>query len=122
LVAAQVALNEHKPLDAIRLLEAARPYQLKNYGILALRGQAEVEANQLDRAATDFRMILANPGVDPMDPELEIAHVELGRILARQHKLDEARREYLAFLSLWQDADSDLPILAAAKQELRALK
>jgi eukaryotic-like serine/threonine-protein kinase len=122
LVAAQVALNENKPLDAIRSLEAARPYQLKNYGILAMRGQAEVEADQLDRAATDFRMILANPGVDPMDPELEIAHLELGRILARQHKLDEARREYLAFLSLWPDADSDLPILSAARRELEALK
>jgi predicted negative regulator of RcsB-dependent stress response len=87
-----------------------------------MRAQAEVEANQLDRAADDFRMILANPGVDPMDPELEIAHLELGRILARQHKLDEARHEYQAFLSLWQDADSDVPILGAARQELRALK
>jgi DNA-binding winged helix-turn-helix (wHTH) protein/Flp pilus assembly protein TadD len=121
LAAAEIALQEHRPLDAIRLLEPAKPYQLNSFDIPTVRARAEVAAGQLDTAAADYRLILANPGVDPVAAEYWLAHLYLARVLALQHNAAAARSEYQTFLAGWKDADADLPILKAAKAELAKL-
>jgi predicted negative regulator of RcsB-dependent stress response len=75
----------------------------------------------LDAAAKDYRLILANQGVDAISPEYPLAHLGLARVLAQQKKSDEARTEYKAFLDAWKAADQELPILKQAKSELAAL-
>jgi DNA-binding winged helix-turn-helix (wHTH) protein/tetratricopeptide (TPR) repeat protein len=122
LVRAQLALLAHKPADAIQLLEPARPYQIRDFNVPSLRAQAETEAGMLDAAAEDYRLILANQGVDPISPLYPLAHLRLARVLAKQMKTDEARQQYRAFFDAWKDADPDLPLFQAAKNEFARLK
>jgi tetratricopeptide (TPR) repeat protein len=116
-----VALDAHKPQDAVTALEPARPYQLRDFAVPWLRARAEFEAGQLDAAADDYRLILNNQGVDPIAPVYSLSHLELARVLAQQQKVDAARAEYKAFLNSWKNADANLATLAAAKKELASL-
>jgi DNA-binding winged helix-turn-helix (wHTH) protein/tetratricopeptide (TPR) repeat protein len=118
---ATLALKAHKPADAVNLLEPARAYQLRDYEIPYLRAEAEAEAGLLDAAVEDYRLILDNPGVDPISPEYSLSHLRLARVLARQKKTDESRTEYRAFLDAWKNADSGLPPFEDARRELAQL-
>jgi len=51
MVRSTLALLAHQPAEAVRLLEPARPYQLRDFEVLYLRAQAETAAGQLDAAA-----------------------------------------------------------------------
>jgi len=118
LVQALLALQSHRPLDAVRLLDPAAPYQWRDYRVPYLRAQAEAEAGMTDAAIADYRMILQHRGVDPIAPVYSLAHLRLARLLAQQKQADAARVEYSAFLAAWKGADSDLPYLTQARQEL----
>ena len=120
-VRAQLALEAHKPLEAIQLLEPARAYQFVDFTILSQRAQAETEAGQLNAAAEDYRLILNNQGIDPISPLYSIAHLRLARLLALQKKSEEAREEYRRLFVAWTNADSDLPLLQAARHEYEIL-
>jgi tetratricopeptide (TPR) repeat protein len=122
LVRAQVSLHAHKPLEAIQQLEPARPYQLRDFNVPWLRAEAETEAGQLDAAAADYRLILANQGVDPISPLYSLAHLRLARVLAQQNKREETRQQYLALFDAWKNADSNLPLLQAARSEFAKLQ
>lgn len=119
LVRALLAVKAHKAMEAVRMLEPARPYQLRDYRVPYLRAQAETEAGMLDAAVADYRLILSNRGVDPIAPVYSLAHLKLARVLAQQNQTSAARAEYMAFIQAWKDAD--LPLLAVAKRELNAL-
>jgi len=120
-VRAALALIAHKPAEAVRLLEPARPYQLRNFRVPNLRAQAETEAGLLDAAAGDYRLILDNQGVDPIEPVYSLSHLRLARVLVLQKKPDRARDEYQAFFAAWKNADADLPLLIQARREFAAL-
>jgi len=122
LLRALLALNAHKPAEAVELLEPARPYQLRNFEVPWLRAQAETEAGMPDAAIADYRLILDNQGVDPISPLYPLSHLRLARILALEKKTDEARAEYRAFLDPWKDADPSLPLLADAQRESAQLR
>jgi hypothetical protein len=122
LVSAQLSLQAHKPLDAIQQLEPARPYQLRDFYVPDLRAQAETEVGKLDAAAADYRLILANQGVDPISPLYPLAHLGLARVLALQNNNSASRSEYEKFFDAWKDADADVPILKQARVEYARLK
>ncbi|MGD0890680.1 MAG: tetratricopeptide repeat protein [Terracidiphilus sp.] len=121
LVRALLALKNHKPEDAVRELEPARVYQLRDFNVPYLRAQAEAEAGQLDAAAEDYGLILSNQGVDAIAPEYSLAHLGLARVLVRQQKNEMARKEYHAFLDAWKAADADLPQPREAQREMAQL-
>ena len=121
LVRALLALKAHRPAEAVQLLEPARPYQLRDFRVPNLRARAETEAGMLGAAAEDYRLILANQGVDPISPLYSLAHLRLARVLALQKKNDAARREYDAFFDAWKNADADLPLLKEARRESAAV-
>ena len=75
----------------------------------------------LDQAIADYRLLLANPGVDPVWPELTLTHLRLARVLVRSGQTAQARVEYQALLDTWKNADPDLPLFIEAKRELAAL-
>jgi tetratricopeptide (TPR) repeat protein len=118
---ALLEIKEHKPEQAVKDIEPARKYQMRDYGVPYMRGRAEADAGMLDKAAEDFRLILANPGLDPIWPGHSLAHLRLARVLVRQNKLAEARAEYEAFLTLWKSGDPQVPLLVEAKQEYAKL-
>jgi len=119
---ALLALKAHKAAEAVELLEAARPYELRDFAVPYLRARAETEAGKLDAAAQDYRLILGNRGVDPIAPVYSLSHLELARVLALEKKTDEARSEYRAFLEAWKDADPEVKIAADARRELAQLR
>jgi hypothetical protein len=51
-----------------------------------------------------------------------LAHLGLARATAITGDLAKSRKVYENFLTLWKDADSDLPILGTANKEYEKLK
>jgi hypothetical protein len=94
---------------------------MRDYGVPYQRARMEAEAGMLD-AAADYRLILANPGIDPIWTDYTLSHLCLARVLARQEKKEEARQQYLAFFDAWKNADSNLPLLQAARSEFAELQ
>jgi eukaryotic-like serine/threonine-protein kinase len=54
-------------------------------------------------------------------PLAALAHLQLGRPYALQGDIAKAKVAYQDFLTLWKDADPDIPILIAAKAEYAKL-
>jgi len=50
-----------------------------------------------------------------------LAYLQLGRAYAMSGDKDKAKSAYQDFLSIWKDADSDIPILKQAKAEYAKL-
>ena len=121
LVRARLALRANQAAEAVRLLEPARVYQLRDFTVPALRAEAEAQAGMLDGAEADYRLILENQGVDPISPLYSLAHLQLARVLVRETKIDQARKEYMAFLAAWKNADADLKLVGDARRELAEL-
>jgi hypothetical protein len=51
-----------------------------------------------------------------------LAHLGLGRAIAAGGEPAKARTAYQDFLSLWKDADPDIPILQQARAEYAKLQ
>jgi cytochrome c-type biogenesis protein CcmH/NrfG len=73
-------------------------------------------------AATEFQKILDHRGIVVSDPIGALAHLQLGRAYAMQGDIAKAKAAYQDFLTLWKDADPDIPILKQAKIEYARLK
>jgi hypothetical protein len=106
---ATVSMAKHKPAEAIQQLEPARPYQLCDFQVPYLR------------AAADYRLILANQGVDPVSPLYSLAHLRLARVLVKQDQRGPAEAEYRAFLDAWREAAEDEPLKKQAREELQGV-
>jgi eukaryotic-like serine/threonine-protein kinase len=55
------------------------------------------------------------------DPIGALAHLQLGRAYVLSGETTKAKAAYRDFLTLWQDADPDIPILKQAKVEYAKL-
>jgi serine/threonine protein kinase/tetratricopeptide (TPR) repeat protein len=119
-VRAALALHHGKPREAIESLVAASPYEMMpDTGMIAiyLRGEAYLAAHQGAKAAAEFQKMLDHPtiGFDPLSQVLP--RLGLGRAYVLQEDTAKARKSYQDFLTLWKDADPDIPILKQAKAE-----
>jgi hypothetical protein len=132
-LSALFALNRHDPGKAIELLQAAVPYELavppidfnEFFGGLYpvyVRGQANLAARQGPEAAVQFQKILDHRGIVAGDPIGALAHLQLGRAYALTGDKTRAKSAYQDFLTLWNNADPDIPILKEAKAEYEKLK
>jgi DNA-binding winged helix-turn-helix (wHTH) protein/tetratricopeptide (TPR) repeat protein len=119
---ALLALKMHRPAEAVQDIEPARKYQMRDIGVPYQRARAELEAGMLDAAAQDYRLILSNPGINPIWPNYTLSHLRLARVLALQKKRDAAKEEYQAFLNAWKDGDSQVPLLIQAREEYAKLQ
>ena len=133
LLALKPPLNQKSdPSKAIELLRIAAPYDLGAprssvfafFGALYpiyVRGLAYLDAHQGAQAAVEFQKILDHRGIVVTDPIGALAHLQLGRALALSGDKATAKAAYQAFLTLWKDADQDIPILKQAKAEYAKL-
>jgi predicted Zn-dependent protease len=125
---ALLALKHNEPLKAIELLQTAIPYELGRRGtakpILSVyvRGDAYLAAHQGREAAVEFQKILDHRGIVLNEPIGALAHLRLGRAYAMQGDTAKAKAAYQDFLTLWKDADPDIPILKQAKAEYAKLQ
>jgi tetratricopeptide (TPR) repeat protein len=86
-----------------------------------LRGEAYLVAGQ-DGAAAEFQKIIDHPGIVWNCATGALAHLELGRAYAAAGDKAKARSAYQDFLTLWKDADADVPVLKDAKAEFAKLQ
>jgi hypothetical protein len=125
---ALLALNDHEPLNAIEQLQVAAPYELGSpqssfYGFFGamypvyVRGLAYLAAHRGADAAAEFQKILDHRGIVLSDPIGAVARVQLGRAFAASGEIQKATLAYQDFLTLWKDADREIPILKQANAE-----
>jgi eukaryotic-like serine/threonine-protein kinase len=124
---AQLALNRKDSRKAIEVLKAAAPYELGDVDGAGLfpvyvRGEAYLAEHQGAQAAAELQKILDHRGIVLNEPTGALAHLQIGRAYAMQGDTAKARAAYQDFLTLWKDADPDIPILKEAKAEYAKLK
>ncbi len=82
-----------------------------------LRGEAYLLAGNGQQAAVQFRKMLDHPGLLANSVNGPLARLQLGRALVMAGDKEAARKSYQDFLTLWKDADPDIPIYKQAKAE-----
>jgi DNA-binding winged helix-turn-helix (wHTH) protein/predicted Zn-dependent protease len=125
MIRANVALDFHNPDKAIELLHIVSPYELGTFGSLNpiyTRGQAYLMQRNGSAAAAEFQKIIDHRGVVWASPLGALAHLGLARAYALQGDTAKSRAAYQDFLTLWKDADPDIPILKQAKAEYTNLQ
>jgi serine/threonine protein kinase/tetratricopeptide (TPR) repeat protein len=132
----QLALNQKNPASALNGLQAASRFELGDEDFcldaVYIHGEAYLAAEQGSAAATEFQKILDHSGIVVNCWTGALAHLGVARANALQAKTsqgadaDAARVRALAayrdFLTLWKDADPDIPILKEAKAEYAKLQ
>jgi eukaryotic-like serine/threonine-protein kinase len=118
---AAIALHDGRPAEAIEALKPATPYELIDFSVPYIRGQAYLAASDGLRAAAAFRKILDNRGVEPLSAHYPLAELGLARALRIQGDIAASRRAYSEFLADWKDADPDIPVLLLARAEFAKL-
>ena len=72
-----------------------------------------------NHAAAEFQKFIDHRGLVRNAPWGALARLGLARAYAMQGDTTKARAAYQDFLTLWKDADPDLPILIQAKAGVR---
>jgi serine/threonine protein kinase/Flp pilus assembly protein TadD len=140
-IQAQLALETKNPTAALNILQVSYSTELgailfsSNISCLYpvyVRGEAYLAAGQGNAAAAEFQKILDHSGIVWNCWTGALAHLGLARANALQSRTsqgadaDAARVRGLAaykdFLTLWKDADPDIPILKQAKAEYARLR
>jgi serine/threonine protein kinase/Flp pilus assembly protein TadD len=147
-IQAQLALNKKNSDSALTALQAATsPLELGEVSFVSnlsclyptyVRGEAYLAAGQGKEAAAEFQKIIDHSGIVWNCWTGALAHLGVARANALQSRTlqgqgqgqgadaDAARVRALAaykdFLTLWKDADPDLPILKQAKAEYAKLQ
>jgi eukaryotic-like serine/threonine-protein kinase len=136
----QLALERKNPSGTLNDLQAATPIELgsiqfvTNFSCLYhvyIRGQAYLAAGQGSAAAAEFQKILDHSGIVWNCWTGALAHLGVARANALQWRTTQgadaaaqarALAAYKDFLTLWKDADPDIPILKQAKAEYAKLQ
>jgi hypothetical protein len=87
-----------------------------------VRAQAYLSAQQGPSAAGEFLKVLDHRGLLWNCVTGPLAHLGLGRAYLLQGDTAKAKAAYQGFLTLWKDADPDIPILKQAKAEYAKLQ
>jgi eukaryotic-like serine/threonine-protein kinase len=121
---AKLAVNRNDPVKALDFLEVVAPFEFGSddpYPVY-VRGEAYLAARRGGEAAVEFRKILDHKGIVLNEPIGALAHLQLGRAYVLQGDAAKAKTAYQDFLTLWKDADPDIPILKQAKAEYAKLQ
>jgi DNA-binding winged helix-turn-helix (wHTH) protein/predicted Zn-dependent protease len=127
------ALAHGDSSKAIDLLQLALPYDMALTGTAFfgyfgglypafVRGEAYSAANRGAEAATEFQKILDHRGLVFGDPIGALTHLQLARAFQMSGQTAKAKTGYQDFLTLWKDADPDIPVLKQAKSEYARLQ
>jgi DNA-binding winged helix-turn-helix (wHTH) protein/tetratricopeptide (TPR) repeat protein len=129
-IRAAIALQSRDAAKAIAALTVSTPHELGQttqeadfvlYPVY-VRGLAYLEAKQGVAAAGEFRKVVDHPGLVQNEPIGALAHLGLGRAYALTGDVIKAKAAYQQFLTLWRDADPDVPLPKQAKAEYAKLQ
>ena len=111
-------LRASAPLD----LALPSPNEIGTLYPLYLRGDAYLVAHDGTAAATEFETVLNHPGITLNFVNGALARLGLARAYVLEGDSAKAHTAYQDFLTLWKDADPDIPILKQAKAEYAKLQ
>jgi tetratricopeptide (TPR) repeat protein/predicted Ser/Thr protein kinase len=124
-------LSRGRANQAIQKLEPAERFDLGipgswagfygNLYSLYVRGLAYLSAHKGPEAAAQFQTIVDHRQIVWSDPVGAMARLQLGRAWNMAGDSDKAKAAYRDFLTLWKDADPEVPILQQAKAEYARL-
>ena len=128
-----IALQQGKLAEALQKLEPALSNEFAlpgtaffaSFGSLYpayVRGQTYLAARKPADAAVEFRKIISRRGLVMEDPIDAVARLQLARALAASEDTAGARAAYQDFLTLWKQADTDVPLLKQAQTEAAKLQ
>jgi eukaryotic-like serine/threonine-protein kinase len=129
---ALLALIHGSPAKAIEHLTVSKAYELAQTGVSCygrygamyptyVRGLAYQQLHKPREAAAEFQRMLDHPGLLLADPIGPAARLQLARALRDSGEMARAKTVYSEFLTLWKDADPDIPLLQQAKTEFARL-
>jgi hypothetical protein len=140
-IQAQLALDGKNTASALNASQGASPIELGQIAFVAnisclyhvyARGEAYLAAGQGSAAAAEFQKILDHSGIVWNCWTGALARLGMARANVLQSRsaqgpdVDAARvralTAYKDFLTLWKDADPDIPILKEAKAEYAKLQ
>jgi serine/threonine protein kinase/DNA-binding winged helix-turn-helix (wHTH) protein/tetratricopeptide (TPR) repeat protein len=127
-IRASIELHRHSPAAAIEILRPAKQYEevvgdfLNSMYPAYFRGLAYLQLGQGQAASAEFQKLLDHPAIVGRNVTGALAHLQLGRAQAMMGDKAAARKSYKDFLTLWKDADPDIPIYKKAKAEYAALQ
>jgi eukaryotic-like serine/threonine-protein kinase len=125
---ATIELSRGNSSQALVDLQAASFYELGGGGFMTylhtayVRGQADLLSRNGAAAAAEFQKLLNYPSAVGNFVTGSLAHLQIGRAYAMQGDTAKAKAAYQDFLTLWKDADPDIPIFIAAKAEYAKLQ
>jgi eukaryotic-like serine/threonine-protein kinase len=125
-IRAAIAIQRNHPGEAIEILKVSLPYELGGGSFAALypayvRGEAYLRAGQGQQAAMEFQKLLDHPGVVGLEVLGPLSHLQFARSQVLMGDKEAARKSYQDFLTLWKDADPEVPIYKQAKTEYAKL-
>ncbi len=130
-IEAAIAMAQQAPDQAILALEPSLPYELGGFppantnGLMYpayIRGQAYLAQRNGAAAAAEFQKFPDHAGIVQNFLLGSLAHLQLARAYALSGNTAKAKAAYQDFLTLWKDADPDVPILKEAKAEYAKLQ
>ena len=86
-----------------------------------LRAEAYLAMHEGGKAAGEFQKII-DQRIVVLNPVGSLAQLGLARAYGLRDDSVNARKSYQDFLTLWKDADHDIPILKQAKAEYANLQ
>ena len=129
---AKLALSHFNAQQALEVLGVSAPHEIglpaysfynwPNLYPVYVRGEAYLAAHKGTEAAAEFQKILSHRGIVLNEPIGALAHLQLGRAYAISGDTAKARAAYQDFLTLWKDADLDIPVLKQVKAEYAKLQ
>jgi len=124
------ALNQGDPEKALEMTQVAAPYDIAVPGTafysggffgamypVYVRGLAYSRMGRYREAAAEFQKILDRPGIMLNDPMGPLARLQLARALSASGDRARSAAVYNDVLTLWKDADPDLPVVQEARAE-----
>jgi serine/threonine protein kinase/tetratricopeptide (TPR) repeat protein len=122
-IRAQAEISRGNAVSAIELLQTTSPYELGDTCLFSIyeRGQAFLLTRNGAAAAGEFQKILLHRGIMLNCPTGALARLGLARAYALSGDPIKSRTAYQDFLTLWKNADPDIPVLLAAKSEYARL-
>jgi DNA-binding winged helix-turn-helix (wHTH) protein/tetratricopeptide (TPR) repeat protein len=131
-IRAAIELDRNNPAEAIHLLQGAASYELGAVLFTGdwaaplhpayVRGEAYLRLHRGEEAAVEYQKFADHWGAVRNFPLSALARLGLARAYAMQGDSAKAHTAYQEFLTLWKDADPDIPILKQAKTEYAKLQ
>jgi DNA-binding winged helix-turn-helix (wHTH) protein/Flp pilus assembly protein TadD len=122
-IRAAIALQRKDPARAVEQLQVTNAIELGDFRLIVvyLRGEAYLMLHDGTHAAAEFQKFIDHRTLVANAEWGALARLGLGRAYAMQGDTAKARLAYQDFLTLWKDADPDIPILKQARAEYARL-